>query len=180
MVKKLRILMIAGILAFSTQSAWAEMSISSESIVDGHVAKEQACRKKGGRESSPQLTVSGIPAEAKFLSIIVDDPDARPVAGKTWVHWNVINIPVEGSSFSIAAGEKPASGVVGKQSGGSGYGGMCPPNGKHTYRFVAFAHSSEVPAKTSGWSGKAYTVERFRDDFSDAVIGEASVTGDYK
>ena len=160
-------------------SAFAEMQISSASIKDGKISSNQACSNKGGKNQSPQITVTNIPTDAKFISLIIDDPDAKPVAGKTWVHWNVFNIPTTGSDLSFEAGSKIEKAIIGKQSGGSGYGGMCPPNGKHTYRFSVYAHSSEVAAKAKGWNGVAYTIERFNKDFKTQIIEQSTITGDY-
>ena len=133
----------------------------------------------GGKNQSPPLSISGLPSDATHISIIMDDPDAKSVAGKTWVHWNVFNIKAEGNGYSIAAAKKP-NGLIGKNSGGSGYGGMCPPNGKHTYRLAGFALKEEVKVKASGWSGKAYTIEKFEKDFKGSILAKAMITGDFK
>jgi len=131
------------------------------------------------RISPPPLSISGLPSDATHIAIIMDDPDAKSVAGKTWVHWNVFNIKAEGDGYSIDAAKKP-NGLIGKNSGGSGYGGMCPPNGKHTYRLAAFALKDEVKVKASGWSGKAYTIEKFEKDFKGSILAKAMITGDFK
>ena len=62
---------------------------------------------KGGRDVSPQLSLTGIPEGTKSISIIMDDPDAIKPAKKIWVHWNVFNISVSGSDYILSAGEKP-------------------------------------------------------------------------
>ena len=60
----------------------AEVAVSVSGIEEGKIAVVHACRKHGGKDLSPEITVTGIPSEAKFLTVIVDDPDAQPVAGK--------------------------------------------------------------------------------------------------
>ncbi len=47
-----------------------------------------------GRDISPPLSWSGVPAETKSLALIVDDPDAPdPAAPKRiWVHWILYNV----------------------------------------------------------------------------------------
>ena len=163
----------------STQSSFAEMKLSSESIVDGKIQKEHACRKKGGKDKSPHLSLSGIPNGTKSITIIMDDPDAMKPAGKIWVHWNVFNIPVSGESFSLPSGKKP-EGTIGKGHKGSGYKGMCPPDGKHTYRIAIYAQKEDVKAKASGFSAVKYTLERFEKDFSGSIIEKINITGDFK
>ena len=155
------------------------MSVSSSSFTNGMIDKVHACNKMGGKNQSPPVSITGLPDGSSHIAIIMDDPDAKPVAGKTWVHWNVFNIEAEGDSYSIGAAKKP-EGLVGKNSGGSGYGGMCPPNGKHTYRLAAFALKEAVKVKASGWGGKAYTIEKFEKDFKASILAKAVITGDFK
>ena len=161
------------------QMVLADMSVNSSSFVNDMIAKVHACNKMGGKNQSPPVSITGLPDGSSHIAIIMDDPDAKPVAGKTWVHWNVFNIEVEGNNYSIDAAKKP-EGLIGKNSGGSGYGGMCPPNGKHTYRLAAFALKEAVKVKASGWGGKAYTIEKFEKDFKASILAKAVITGDFK
>ena len=174
-VSILSILVMCGL----SQVALADMFINSSSFADGKIAKVHACNKMGGKNQSPPVSISRLPSGTTHVAIIMDDPDAKSVAGKTWVHWNVFNIKAEGDGYSIDAAKKP-NGLIGKNSGGSGYGGMCPPNGKHTYRLAAFALKDEVKVKASGWSGKAYTIEKFEKDFKGSILAKAMITGDFK
>lgn len=87
-----------------------------------------------GSDSSPPLSITDVPANAKSLVLIVDDPDA-PVG--TWDHWVVFNIPQ--STKQIPQDTEP-NGVSGKNSWGkTGYGGPCPPSGTHRYFFKLYA-----------------------------------------
>jgi Raf kinase inhibitor-like YbhB/YbcL family protein len=156
----------------------AEVAISVTGIAEGKIAQIHACSKHGGKDLSPEIVVTGIPSDAKFVTVIVDDPDAQPVAGKTWVHWNVFNVPVTGSSMTFEEGSKP-KGKVGKNSAGSSkYQGMCPPNGKHTYRFAVFTQSGEVKVK-SGFSATAVTIEDFEKKNKGSILSKAVFTGDF-
>lgn len=97
-----------------------------------------------GLDVSPPLEWSGVPPEAKSLVLIVEDPDAPdPAAPKmTWVHWVLYNLPPTTTSFDqgITAADLPHGALEGvnnwKQKG---YGGPCPPIGKHRYFFKLFA-----------------------------------------
>ena len=87
-----------------------------------------------GENIHPSLSISGVPANAKSLVLIVDDPDA-PVG--TWDHWIVFNI--DPLIKEIKQNEQP-QGVAGKNSWGKvGYGGPCPPSGTHRYFFKLYA-----------------------------------------
>ncbi len=81
---------------------------------------------------SPELNIKDIPAGAKSLALILDDPDAP---SGTFVHWVAYDLsPVP----KIAEGAKP--GKSGKNSANrSGYYGPCPPNGTHHYIFHLYA-----------------------------------------
>ena len=57
------------------------------------IPKEHACKKKGGKDLSIPVEFINIPENTKSFALIIDDPDAIPVAGKISVHWVVIDIP---------------------------------------------------------------------------------------
>lgn len=94
-----------------------------------------------GRNISPPLNVSGIPAAAKSLVLIFDDPDAakEPAGrGKTFDHWVVYNILA--TDQTIAEDSVPAGARLGQNGAGSDkYIGPCPPTFRHTYYFRLLA-----------------------------------------
>jgi Raf kinase inhibitor-like YbhB/YbcL family protein len=99
-----------------------------------------------GAEKSPPLSWSNVPAGAKSIAILVDDPDA-PMG--TFTHWIVTNIPPSETSLS-AAGSLPQGATSAKNDkGASGYAGPCPPSGKHHYHFHVYALDTTI-AKPSG------------------------------
>lgn len=88
-----------------------------------------------GNDINPPLSFSEVPASAKSLALIMDDPDA-PMG--TWVHWLVWNISAQ--TTLIAENSVPSGAVQGKNSWGkSKYGGPCPPSGMHRYFFKLYA-----------------------------------------
>jgi hypothetical protein len=101
-----------------------------------------------GEDVSPPLTWSGVPANTKSLALIVVDPDAPdPAAPKmTWVHWLLYNIPPEIKALPEAIQDLP----VGTQEGRNdwkrtGYGGPCPPKGRHRYFHTLYALDRLLP-----------------------------------
>ena len=93
-----------------------------------------------GRDISPPLSWRGIPQGTKSLVLIVDDPDAPdPKAPKmTWVHWVLYNIPAEATGLAENAGSGglPGNTLEGVNDWGrTGFGGPCPPLGRHRYFF---------------------------------------------
>lgn len=108
------------------------MKLTSSAFThNGSIPSEYTC---DGSDLSPPLSISDVPANAKSLVLISDDPDA-PVG--TWDHWVVFNIPA--SIKEISKGKEP-QGTAGKNSWGrTGYGGPCPPSGTHRYFFKLYA-----------------------------------------
>ena len=103
-----------------------------------------------GKNMSPPLSWSGVPGDAKTLALIVDDPDAPdPAAPKTiWTHWVLYNLPA--SDGTLSEGAKAADLPQGTREGTNdwkriGYGGPCPPIGRHRYYFRLFALDLVLP-----------------------------------
>ena len=103
-----------------------------------------------GLNISPVLAWSGAPNGTKSLALIVDDPDAPdPAAPRmTWVHWLLYNISpdAQGLSEDVAEKDLPAGTLEGVNDWQrTGYGGPCPPVGKHRYFFKLYALNSVLP-----------------------------------
>ncbi|MEW6440339.1 MAG: YbhB/YbcL family Raf kinase inhibitor-like protein [bacterium] len=93
-----------------------------------------------GEDVSPPLAWGAVPAGAKSLALICDDPDAP--AG-TWVHWVIYGLPpdLKGLSERVPPVEELANGArQGRNDFGKiGYNGPCPPGGTHRYFFKLYA-----------------------------------------
>jgi Raf kinase inhibitor-like YbhB/YbcL family protein len=122
--------------------------ISSAFAANGDIPAIHTCE---GRDLSPPLAWSGVPAEAQSMALIVDDPDAPdPVAPRmTWVHWVVYNLPAD--TTSLTAGTSGTTLPAGAREGlndwqREGYGGPCPPIGRHRYVFKLYALDTVLSA----------------------------------
>lgn len=94
-----------------------------------------------GKDVSPPLSVSLVPAGAVALAMIMDDPDA-PVG--LWTHWTWWDLPagaalIQGVDIAKLGG---AEGVTTAKT--VGYHGPCPPSGTHRYFFRLYALSSRL------------------------------------
>jgi len=93
-----------------------------------------------GADISLALTWEGIPAGAKSVALISDDPDA-PVG--TWVHWVLWNLPPDAKGLPERVPPDPELPDGARQGindfGRPGYGGPCPPGGTHRYYFKVYA-----------------------------------------
>ena len=153
------------------------LTITSSAFPDGgEIPSQYTCE---GPDLSPPLAFSGVPAGAKSLALIVDDPDAPdPKAPKmVFVHWVLHDLPP--GTTRIA--EAPAPGAVppGARSGQNdyrrtGWGGPCPPIGRHRYFFKLYALDLVL-----GDLGKA-TKDRLLAAMKGHVLAEAQLVGTYQ
>jgi len=91
-----------------------------------------------GDDVSVPLNWEGVPDAARSLVLIIDDPDAPdPKAPKmVWVHWVLYNMPPDLSSLAehITSATLPPGASEGLNDWQRpGYGGPCPPVGRHRY-----------------------------------------------
>jgi Raf kinase inhibitor-like YbhB/YbcL family protein len=103
-----------------------------------------------GEKISPELSWSGVPASAKSLVLLMEDPDARQP--KPFVHWVLYNLPASISSLPESIPGTPrlpdfGGALQGRNSHGTiGYFGPRPPKGDpaHHYHFQLFALDSTL------------------------------------
>jgi Raf kinase inhibitor-like YbhB/YbcL family protein len=120
------------------------LALRSEAFADGtEIPTKHTCQ---GEDVSPPLSWSTPPAGTKSFALIVDDPDAPdPRAPKmTWVHWVLYNLPPATTALAQGAGNAGGSLPAGTADGvndwkRTGYGGPCPPVGRHRYFFKLYA-----------------------------------------
>jgi Raf kinase inhibitor-like YbhB/YbcL family protein len=149
-----------------------ELSLSSPDFEDGGQMPDWT--GKANADENPELAISGVPDAAESLVLVVDDPDARPVAGHTWNHWLAWDIDPE-------IGAIPRNWDGGDATAGFndfteyGYGGPSPPEGSHGYRFKLVAIDAElgVPRETRKTRvGSAIAM-------SAEVLGATQIVGTY-
>lgn len=124
------------------------LTLTSNAFHDGgEIPRRHTCK---GADVSPPLAWSGVPANAKSLALIVDDPDAPDPAAPqmTWVHWVLYNIPPTASGLpeGVAAAALPAGTLQGTNDFQRvRYGGPCPPVGRHRYFHKLYALDTVLP-----------------------------------
>lgn len=127
------------------------MQLTSQSFENQKsIGKKFTC---DGENISPALEWSGVPEGTKSFALIVDDPDAPDPANPrmTWVHWIVYNIPATVRTLREGVKEKdlPEGTLQGLNDWKkTGYGGPCPPIGKHRYFHKLYALDIVLPDLT--------------------------------
>jgi Raf kinase inhibitor-like YbhB/YbcL family protein len=153
------------------------MQILSPSFThQGLIPAKYTCE---GTDASPPLSWSGVPPSTKSLALIVDDPDAPdPSAPKmTWVHWVVYNLPPQATSLGESSSRKslPQGAKEGLNDWKKlGYGGPCPPIGRHRYFFKLYALDIALP--DLGRPSKADLLKAMQGH----VMGSAELVGTYE
>ena len=130
-----------------------------------------------GSDLSPPLAWSGVPAGTKSLALIVDDPDAPdPAAPKmTWVHWVLYNLPPDTTELKAGTTDLPAGTRAGLNDWKrEGYGGPCPPIGRHRYVHKLYALDIVLPVLQP--ATKATLEQAMRGH----ILGQGELVGVYK
>ena len=143
---------------------------------EGAIPARYTCE---GDDVSPPLAFGSVPPAAKGLALIVDDPDAPdPAAPKrVWVHWVMYNLPPTTKELpeGVRADALPAGTRVGKNDwGNAGYGGPCPPIGRHRYFHKLYALDTVL--EDLNQPNKA-TLEKAMQGH---IVGEATLMGTYQ
>lgn len=149
---------------------------SSAFTHQGNIPTKYTCE---GGDISPALSWSAAPEGTKSFVLIVDDPDAPdPAAPKmTYVHWVLYNIPATAKALPEAVTpdrlpEGTAQGFNGWKR--QGYGGPCPPIGKHRYFFKLYALDVTLPLMDA--PGK----EEVEKAMQGHILGKAELMGVYE
>jgi Raf kinase inhibitor-like YbhB/YbcL family protein len=140
----------------------------------GEIPRKHTC---AGQDVSPPLAWTGVPPAAKSLVLIVDDPDAPdPAAPKmTWVHWVLYNLPPTATRLAEGAQQLPAGTLEGLNDWKrTGYGGPCPPIGRHRYFHKLYA--LDVALADLGRPTKA----KLETAMKGHVLARAELVGTYQ
>ncbi len=153
------------------------MTITSRAFGEGQsIPRIHTC---DGRDISPPLAWSDIPPGTKSLALIVDDPDAPdPAAPKmTWVHWVLYNLPPDATG--LPQGVEPEGLPSGTREGLNdwtrlGYGGPCPPKGRHRYFFKLYALDAQLPKLS------VPTKAALEEAMAGHIVAKAELVGTYQ
>jgi len=140
------------------------------------IPKKYTC---DGEDVSLPLSWSNVPEGTKSFALIVDDPDAPDPANPrmTWVHWVIYNIPA--TIASLPEGVKEQDLPKGTLQGlndwkKTGYGGPCPPIGKHRYFHKLYALDIVLPDL------KQPTKAKLEKAMEGHVLSKAELVGLYQ
>lgn len=145
-------------------------------VAGGEIPVRFTCE---GADISPPLEWQGAPERAKSYALIVDDPDAPDPAApqRTWVHWVLYNLPADTSELpeAVSVSSLPAGTEQGTNDWGrTGYGGPCPPIGRHRYFHKLFALDILLPDLGEP------TAQELMEAMEGHVLAETQLVGTYQ
>jgi Raf kinase inhibitor-like YbhB/YbcL family protein len=151
----------------------AQIKITSTLFEDGGmIPRPYTC---DGPNVSPSLRWENVPAAAKTLALIADDPDAPQ---GTWVHWVLYNLPAETKGFVENVPKQaslPGGGLQGTNDFRKlGYDGPCPPGGTHRYYFKLYALDAELLLKPGA------TKAQLLEAMAGHVLADGQLMGRYQ
>ena len=132
-----------------------------------------------GDDISPPLSWHGIPEATRSLALIIHDPDVpspdSPV--RQWVHWVLYNLPSDTLSLAehTTSSDLPAGALEGLNDWErTGYGGPCPPMGRHRYFHRLYALDVVLDDLHEP------TRDRLEAAIKDHILAEAELVGTYQ
>jgi Raf kinase inhibitor-like YbhB/YbcL family protein len=154
-----------------------QLKITSTSFTDhGEIPLQYAAVAKGGKNTSPQLSIASVPTGTKAVAIIMhDEMSPCGTADIACVHWNVLNLPA--TKKDIAENENLAAipGVIlgSTYNGLTGYQGP-NPSAKHVYIITAYALREGIsPTSTT----PRYTPSQFEAAHAGLIMSKTTWTG---
>ncbi len=124
------------------------MTLEIRSPAFAHQGEIPARYTCDGEDIAPPLEWHGVPEGAHSLVLIVDDPDAPDPAApqRVWVHWVLYNLSPDSPGLPEGGEPLPVGAVSGLNDWNrTGYGGPCPPIGRHRYFFKLYALDTVLP-----------------------------------
>ncbi len=162
-----------------------KISVSSSSLREGEPVPVQ--HTPYGRNDSPSLMWTNVPASAKELVIICEDPDAGNPP--PFVHWVIYKVPATANglpeALPLSALTPMPAELAGAVQGLSGfrrptYRGPAPPmgSGVHHYHFVVHALDIALPAP--GPMQPPMTRAELLDAMKGHVVGRGELVALYE
>jgi Raf kinase inhibitor-like YbhB/YbcL family protein len=148
-----------------------KITVTSSAFRDGQPIPRRHAYRGEGENLSPPLSFSGVPATAKELELLCDDPDAP--SAKPWVHWVLCRLP----PATAALEEGTKLGVAGANGWREpGWGGPLPPEGDppHHYHFRVYA--LDAPTTLAAGASRDQLLAALRGH----VIAQGELIGTYR
>ncbi|MGL4722419.1 MAG: YbhB/YbcL family Raf kinase inhibitor-like protein [Desulfovibrionaceae bacterium] len=148
------------------------MFVTSSGIVDGIIEDKYGKRGdqflKGMPTFSLPLSIQNAPVGTKSFAVVMEDKDAIPVTGFSWIHWTLANLEVvvvpenasaEKNLFVQGANSWSAP-LLGENAlsreESSMYGGAAPPDTIHEYEIRVYALDTKLDLQEGFYLNELY------------------------
>lgn len=163
------------------------MKVTSAGIVNGII--QDRFGKRGTQFSRSGMATYSLPVKIEdapkgtvSYALFLEDKDAVPVCGFSWIHWTVAGLTrtklEENESIhakDFIQGTNSLSGKLGNLSRmeAACYDGMSPPDAPHLYELHAYALDIMPPLKPGFYMNELFHA------MSGHILAEATVSGIY-
>lgn len=161
--------------------------VTSTGIVDGIIqdkyGKRGALADPGGFATcSLPLKMKNAPEGTRSFALILEDKDAIPVCGFSWIHWTAANIvkneleeDESRTATDFVQGTNSYSGLLAKLSREetSRYAGMYPPDAPHMYELHVYALDTLLDLEQGFYMNELYW------KMQGHILAECTLKGTY-
>ena len=129
-----------------------------------------------GANVSPPLEWSGVPSGTQSLVLIIEDPDAASPAAPSagWVHWLLFNLPAQTTGLPEGIKNLPNGTHEGLNDWKRpGYGGPCPPSGRHRYAHKLYALDAQLDLARP-------TKQQVEEAMHGHIVAQAALLGTFE
>ncbi|MGL5056468.1 MAG: YbhB/YbcL family Raf kinase inhibitor-like protein [Fusobacteriaceae bacterium] len=179
--------LIITLMGVMTMTAFS-FDLNSSGIKEGYIENKYGKHGTENIQGMPSLSLplewKDAPKDAKAYAVVMQDYDAIPVCGFSWIHWVAI-IPGEYSGVKENASQEDKNIIQGLNSWhsplgnldkgtASHFGGPAPPDKDHTYEIKLYA-LSEMPKLENG-----FYLNELYSEIKGNILGESILEGKYK
>ena len=165
------------------------MIVTSTGIINGFISKKYGGYGTQFNENnvpsySLPFKIENAPENTSSFAFVLEDKDAYPVVGFTWIHWLGANLKKgevkeneSQTSTDFIQGANSWISVQGNQQDreqASYYGGMTPPDKAHTYELHIFALDKVLDLKRGFYLNELY------EKMDGHILEEAVLKGIYE
>lgn len=174
-------LFILGVSAFGFE-------LKSSGIENGYIKEKYGQYGTENIKGMPSLSLplewKDVPKGTKSFALVMEDYDAIPVTGFSWIHWTTIipgNLAKLDENASLTNKEiiQGVNSWVSSMEGlskaeASHFGGPAPPDKEHTYKITIYALDKEVKLKSGYYLNELYK------EMKGHILDSATLEGKYK
>lgn len=163
-------------------------SLESNGIKEGYIKEKYGNHGNQNLNGMPSLSIplkwNNAPKNTKSYALVMEDFDAIPVTGFSWIHWvsiipsNITELKENASleNKDIIQGVNSWVSTMGglNKSDASHFGGPAPPDKDHTYTITLYALDKNLNLEPGFYLNELYK------EMEEHILDKATLRGTYK